>query len=353
MNTENRVEEVTREIKELERFKASLSQEDRFKLHGLKKELKKLLGEETDSVETAISSVFVGDDEVQGNTIQKILISQIEFPEYKDRSGIEDKKVGELAQSIKENGLLQPVVLTKAGKNKYKKLVGRMRIEACKTLGMKKINAIIVEERGEKETLLKILHENIMRTDLSIYDKIRSLVTLVSYALECDFNEARKEITRADNFLKGNSQKEDASELSRRAKTIDTVIKESQLYNTISNVTKHLKVLNMEKHVLKHLNEDKISFRVALLMDVFASKVEEELFLKILDEVVLKGYGHRETEILIAEHTKPSVTPSVSPVRIEVQNKFKSFKNKLKTLDDNKLSLLLEELNALEKDFLT
>ena len=81
------------------------------------------------------------------------------------RSYFNKDELEELAESIKKNGLLQPILVRKAG-DEYEIVAGERRWQACKLLGMKTVPARIKEVTDE-DTIVLALVENIQRTDLN------------------------------------------------------------------------------------------------------------------------------------------------------------------------------------------
>ncbi len=76
-----------------------------------------------------------------------------------------DDSIKSLAESIKENGLLQPVSVRKMG-DEYELIAGERRFRACKYLGFKEVKAIVYD-MSDKESAALSLIENIQREDLN------------------------------------------------------------------------------------------------------------------------------------------------------------------------------------------
>ncbi|HHU31786.1 MAG: ParB/RepB/Spo0J family partition protein [Zhaonellaceae bacterium] len=99
------------------------------------------------------------------NRILEISIDHIIPNRYQPRKVFIEEALEELAESIKEHGVVQPIILRKAGK-KYELIAGERRWKAAKLAGLKKIPAI-VKELSEQETTEIALIENIQREDLN------------------------------------------------------------------------------------------------------------------------------------------------------------------------------------------
>ena len=92
-------------------------------------------------------------------------ISLIEPNPDQPRNNFKKEELEELAESIKRNGLLSPI-LVREHEGKYQIIAGERRWQACKKLGMKKI-PVRVKEADDDETIILALIENIQRSDLN------------------------------------------------------------------------------------------------------------------------------------------------------------------------------------------
>jgi len=106
----------------------------------------------------------VPEGEPSGGSLD-LLIDEIEPSRQQPRKYFDDKKFEELERSIREHGVLQPVIV-QIGKNGYELVVGERRWRASKKAGLKKIPAII-REVTDTESLEIALVENLNRQDLN------------------------------------------------------------------------------------------------------------------------------------------------------------------------------------------
>lgn len=89
--------------------------------------------------------------------------------EKQPRTHFEKEKIQELAESIKQNGLLQPIVVRPYG-DVYQIVVGERRYRACQLAGLEEIPCL-VQEYDEQESATAALVENIQREDLSAIEE--------------------------------------------------------------------------------------------------------------------------------------------------------------------------------------
>ena len=111
------------------------------------------------------------------NDVTEINIDDIRSNPYQPRKTFDTNTLNELAKSIEEYGVVQPVIVKKSIKG-YELIAGERRTKAAKIAGLKKIPAII-KDFDDQEMMEIALIENIQREDLNPYEKalgIRSLM---------------------------------------------------------------------------------------------------------------------------------------------------------------------------------
>jgi ParB family chromosome partitioning protein len=97
--------------------------------------------------------------------VPAIEIGLIKVGRHQPRKSFNQERIGELAESIRKNGLIQPVVVTRKGE-KYEIIVGERRLRAAKIAGLREIPAY-VKDYSENKALEIALIENIQREDLN------------------------------------------------------------------------------------------------------------------------------------------------------------------------------------------
>jgi len=117
-----------------------------------------------------------GVPEAENSLTTDLLIDEI-FPNHlQPRNYFDDKKLNDLMTSIKEHGVLQPVVVQKVDSG-FELIVGERRWRASKKLGLKKIPAIIREVNDEQSLEIAII-ENIHRQDLNPIEEAEAYARL-------------------------------------------------------------------------------------------------------------------------------------------------------------------------------
>jgi len=104
--------------------------------------------------------------------IVKIAIDKIKPNRHQPRLNFNEDKLQELAESIKQNGLLEPIlVIQSIAPGEYELIAGERRLRASKIAGLKDIKAIVKTSASDKEKLDIALIENIQREDLNAVEE--------------------------------------------------------------------------------------------------------------------------------------------------------------------------------------
>ena len=162
------------------------------------------------------------EEQMQENDILKNLkVTEVEPNRDQPRKNFDQEALEELAESIKEYGLIQPIVVTK--KDGYYGIVaGERRWRASKIAGLTDIPAIIREDNERINSEISLI-ENMQREDLNPYEKALGVRTLI------------------DNY--GFSQEEVAKKLGKGRSTIANIVR----------------ILNLEPRVLEMAKEGKLT----------------------------------------------------------------------------------------------
>lgn len=114
---------------------------------------------------------YILDKELQSNLLELLLNDIVPNP-FQPRLTWNDDQLQELAGSIKENGILQPIIVRQNGK-KYEIVAGERRFRASQLAGLQKIPAM-VRKTDDSEMLALALVENIHRADLNPIEKAKA-----------------------------------------------------------------------------------------------------------------------------------------------------------------------------------
>jgi len=237
----------------------------------------------------------------KGEKIQEISIESIVANPDQPRKNFDATALEELAHSIKQHGVIQPLVVSKHTEDTYRIVAGERRWRASQIAKLKKV-PVIVRDHKELEEIEIALVENIQRVDLSPLETAVSIVKL------------------RDQFSLS------ASEIAKKLGKAET---------TVSNI---IRLLQLPEQAVKAMQENRISEGHA--RSILALKPDEKAQLDLLNNIIVQGmsvrasekYVHEQKSILTSEknrysdETKRIVTELKSPLKKNVSIREKSKK---------------------------
>jgi ParB family chromosome partitioning protein len=207
-------------------------------------------------------------DETPGTGVIELPISSISRNPYQPRQGVEQASLEELAQSIAENGVLQPVLVTQTPTG-YRLIAGERRLRASELAGLDRI-PVVVRGATDSEQLSWALIENLQRADLNALEEAHAFERLV------------------DEF--GLTHDEIAQRVGRARSTI----------------TNTLRLLELSAAVQQAVLSGQITEGHARAI---AGVAEHELQEALLSQVVARGLSVRQAEEL-ARRARTAATPT-------------------------------------------
>ncbi|RBW69142.1 nucleoid occlusion protein [Bacillus taeanensis] len=115
--------------------------------------------------------------EVDTNQVQKITVDKIIPNQFQPRSVFNEERIEELAQTIEEHGIIQPIVVRKRN-DQYELIAGERRLRAVQKLGWESISAI-VKEMDDEQTASVALIENLQREELTAIEEAIAYAKLI------------------------------------------------------------------------------------------------------------------------------------------------------------------------------
>jgi ParB family chromosome partitioning protein len=153
---------------------------------------------------TDITTKNIGVSGQTVGSISSLSISQIEANPFNPRTNFEDAALNELAESIKEHGIIQPLTVRKLGRDKYQLISGERRFRASQIAGLEEVPCYI-RIANDQNMLEMALVENIQREDLNAIEVSLSYQRLLD---ECDLTQEQlsqklgKSRSNIANFLR-------------------------------------------------------------------------------------------------------------------------------------------------------
>ena len=212
-----------------------------------------------------LSALIPEKDSTIGNTdvVLQIATSQIKTNKYQPRTTFNQEKLSDLVNSIREKGVVQPILVRKTAEG-YELIAGERRLRAVKSLGVEKIPAI-VKNVADVDMLEISLIENIQREDLNPIEEANALQRFVT-----DFNFTQEKIAQV-------------------------------LGKDRSTIANTLRLLGLPKKIQDFISRDAITAGHAKALLALPSEMEQ---MRVCTLVVKKGLSVRETENLASKRAR-------------------------------------------------
>lgn len=347
--TDNMTIEELFEEKEILEKKSKLSSIESARLKKIANEILKR------NNKTIVTDSFTNDDMKSHLQLKYVNIDDIDMPEYDDRTGIEEDRIQQLANSIKEHGLIQNPVLKQLPNGRYEKKVGRRRIIATKLNGEKKILVkILPEGLTEEEEDFIIWDENNQREDLNLYDKVRFHLRFIKRTF--NFNDDKEAISFIHNCHFYKKQEDASKENKDEVVKLELLLNKLGSYKTVSSLMNNLQVLNFNELVLDAMKESKISYKLAYLLnksipalqDIY--KAEQNEVTLVLNFIINKEFSVNEAESYLNNIIKKSIVKD--ELDIKFNKAVKKLNKKIDSISDNdKKEKLIAMVNNFLKEF--
>lgn len=242
-------------------------------------------------------------EKIQNAGISEIDLNKIEANPFQPRSKFDEEALRELAASIKELGLIQPVTLRKNGEDKYQIIAGERRFRASQLAGLTSIPAYV--RKAKDDGMLEMaLVENIQREDLD------SIEIALSYQRLIDELEYTQE------------------ELSSRV---------GKKRSTIAN---YLRLLKLPAIIQKGLMEKLISMGHARAI---INIEEEDTQIMIYEQIVKHGFSVRKVEEIVRDLNSDDKPGASNEKKQELPKEFEPVKKQLDQIFHARINLSINE----------
>lgn len=220
-----------------------------------------------------LDTIFAENETEDSNSSVMLKISEIEPNRSQPRKDFDENALSDLAQSISQHGLLQPLLVRPLPIGGYQIVAGERRYRACRMAGLTEV-PVTIRELSDTETMELALIENLQREDLSPIEEALGYKALIDEH--------------------GFSQEEVATSVGKSR----------------SAIANSLRILKLPDSVLEYVKQDKISAghaRALLMLD------REEDMLELAELIYKKDLSVRQAEKLAKK--KPEVEEDTQPER--------------------------------------
>ena len=241
------------------------------------------------------------------NRVQEIPLSQIVPNQNQPRTIFSDESIAELADTIYEHGLLQPIVLRKLADDQYEIIAGERRFRAVTKLGYEKVPAIVREMSDSESASLAII-ENLHREGLTAieeakaYDHLMKLNDLTQKHLAKELGKSQGFVANKLRLLKLPQAVQDAildrTITERHGRSLLTLDDETKQLELLAQITENGWSVKETEEAIKKLTEPKVAKKKKRAVKSVTSdpKVVVNTFKKTVEMVEKSGVKVNVTE---------------------------------------------------------
>jgi ParB family transcriptional regulator, chromosome partitioning protein len=288
----------------------------------------------------------------------RVSIKEIHLPQQQPRRYFDEQALQELASSIKQHGILQPLLVRPLPSGGYELVAGERRYRAATESGLTEV-PVVIRELNNSEALQIALIENLQREDLNPVEETEGILQLLSVRLEIPVPEAISLLYRLNNEATGLVNHNDMVNSnapanhnvmvnSKEVSSIQEVFDSLARMGWESFVKNRLPLLKLPQEILEALSTGKIAYTKALAI---ARVKDEQLRQTLLEEAISSNLSLSQIKERIQSlQQKSESNLDTLPQRLKIT--YQQI-NKSKIWEDPKkrkqLEKLLAQLEALTK----
>jgi ParB family chromosome partitioning protein len=164
------------------------------------------MSDENKILNRGLDALLGSKKEVNQKTVKEVSIESISAGRFQPRSNFDEGKLLELTDSIKNHGVISPILVREMGLNKYEVIAGERRLRASKKAGLTTIPCLI-DQKKDQDALESALIENLQREDLNAveeargYDRLKREFGLTQDEVALSTGKARSTIANSLRLL--------------------------------------------------------------------------------------------------------------------------------------------------------
>lgn len=233
-------------------------------------------------------------EQPEGEILRKIDIQQIRPGKYQPRKRFNDIDLAELAQSIAEHGILQPLVVRPVGHEIYEIIAGERRFRAGQSIGLTQLPCV-VKHYTDQQALAIALIENLQRSDLNALEIATALQQLIKdFRLTHEkaaqlVGRSRSSVTNILRLLDLNESVQDAlrnGEIEMGHARAMHSLSDSQQQMVLAETIKHQYSVRQIENRVRQLHKNQIS-------PIITATVSENVDIQALETRLSDFFGHQ------------------------------------------------------------
>lgn len=224
-----------------------------------------------------------------------VSISKIQALPKQPRRYFDEEKLAKLVQSVKEHGILEPLLVRPLTQNKYELIAGGRRLRAAVEAGLTEV-PIVSKQLDDKQALEVALLENLQREDLNPVEEVEAILTLLTIQMNVTATQIKSILNEAANAKKRNLEL--TENVSRHLETIENTLAVIGRFNAESFRTSRLPLLNLPSDVLEVLRQGKIEYTKARAIARIKSEQQRT---ELLEKAIVQNLSLTKIKELIQQ----------------------------------------------------
>jgi len=281
-----------------------------------------------------------------GQPSNTVALDSIKLPTKRQpRRYFDPEKMAQLVASVREHGILEPVLVRPLANGIYELIAGERRFRAAQEVGLAQI-PIVSREFSDQEALQVALMENLQRDDLNPIEETEAVLELLAIALDTNTDNVKSVIYQAVNAK--NRGQELKGDVSFQLEKIDSCLVELGRFNLESFRSSRLPLLNLPPNILEALREGKLEYTKARAI---ARMKDQQQLDVLLEQAVTQNLSLKEIKAKVKESKLGSEEATLEQVLVERMDALTKRLKKNKAWNDRKkrdrIAKLLDELEHL------
>jgi ParB family chromosome partitioning protein len=231
------------------------------------------------------------------NVPNTIAINKIKLPPSQPRRYFDPQKLEELSRSIKELGILEPLLVRPLSEGNYELVAGERRYKAALMAGLTEV-PIVAREMDDAITYQVRLVENLQREDLNPLEETEGILELLALRLEITPDEVTSHLTKMRNVCDRNSELRHNVMSQSETQVIEELFTSLGRMGWESFVKNRLPLLNLPADVLEVLRSGQLEYTKARAI---ARVGDEETRKQLLEDAIAYNFSLNEIKRKIQE----------------------------------------------------
>lgn len=254
----------------------------------------------------------------QVSTSQDLLpIPKIRTAENQPRRYFDEDKLLQLEKSIREQGIIEPLIVRPLKKDLYELVAGERRFRVAQRIGLQQVPAI-VRELDDLEAAKISLIENLQREDLNPYEETEGIITLLATEFNISPEEVSPVLHRVQHQFKQSSNNVIGTPEFRRIESVFSSIGKMTWESFINN---RLPILNLPSDIIDVLRQGKLAYTKAKAISqvkdeaergqLLGIAIEENLSLSAIKQYIQRRHPsaqHSSREVALKKRMKVTIS---------------------------------------------